>query len=573
MSLKSRGEWILPEGKIEGDILNYLLKKRGIEDVEGYLSPSLKDIPSSSKLYDSQRAAKEILSSVKNGEKIIIHGDFDSDGICASSILWEFLYRDLATFLGQKIDIIPYIPSRIEEGYGLTEDSLNSVLELGGKLLISVDCGVRDEQLIKKYMKGSKGKQPLKIVVTDHHQPPEDLSEDLEYPLVHQMYPNHEYPYTQICGTAVAFLLIQEIKKQVGMDFELTPETKGLDLVAMATITDIMPLVGINRIFVKYGLEQIRKRSRKGLNHLCLRAGINPEDVNSYHLGYVLGPRINAAGRIGSPLDAVKLLVSNDDKLCQDIAEELEKLNFERQQLTTNTKEEALVLIGDVSKNNAIFVLGSEWHDGIIGLVAGKLQEEYHRPVIVATENRDSVKGSARSISGFNITEALGELSKYLERYGGHELAAGFTAKKDLVNEFKEEFIKFANKQIKKEQLIVRTEVDLVLNTSNITKRLIEQLSLLEPLGFKNPKPIICLQDLVIVTKTVMGTEKNHLKLLVKGDGIDLLQLVLFNVEDDIDVLEKDTVIDVIGYPDINVWNNVESIQFKVKEWRFTEEN
>ena len=173
------------------------------------------------------------------------------------------MYRDLAKHLDKKVDVLPYIPSRIDQGYGLTEDSLNDVLELGGQLLISVDCGVRDEKLIKKYMKGSKDRKPLKVVITDHHQPPEDLSEKLPYPLVHQMYPKHEYPYTQICGAAVVFLLIQEIKKQVGMDCELTEDTKGLDLVALATVTDLMPLVGINRVFVTFGLKQIAKAQGK----------------------------------------------------------------------------------------------------------------------------------------------------------------------------------------------------------------------------------------------------------------------------------------------------------------------
>ena len=565
MSLRSNGEWILPEEKIEGDIVRYLLKKRGVEDIDAYLNPSLEDIPDSSKLYNSKKAAKSILEAVNNGQKIVIHGDFDSDGICASAILWEFLYRELAQFLEKKVDVVPYIPSRIEQGYGLTKDSLEDVLKLEANLLISVDCGVRDEKLILEYMK--KG---LSFVITDHHQPPEDLSTKLKYPLVHQMYPSHEYPYTEICGSAVVFLLVQEIRKQAGMEYEITEDTKGLDLVAMATITDIMPLLGVNRIFVKYGLNQIRGRKRKGLEYLTLRAGVNPKDIASYHLGYVLGPRINAAGRIGSPLDAVKLLVSNDEKLCQEIAEELESLNFQRQQLTTNTKEEALALVGDLSRNKAIFILGKDWHDGIIGLVAGKLQEEYHRPVIVATYNADSIKGSARSISGFNITEALGTLSEYLERYGGHELAAGFTAKKDTVNEFKKEFIKLANRDISKEQLITKTKVDILLDTNDVNKKLVDELDKLEPLGSKNQKPVLCLQNLVVFKKVVMGKEENHLKLLVKGDGIDLLQLILFNAQEDVNVLEKDSVIDVVGYPDINVWNNIESIQFKVKEWRFS---
>lgn len=564
MSLKSRGEWNLPKKKKINDILEYILKSREIKDSEHFLSPSLDDIPDPSSLFDSMSAARLIIESVNRGKKIIIHGDFDSDGICATSLLWDFLYRELSEFLEKKVDVIPYIPNRIEQGYGLTEDSLKDVLELGGELLISVDCGVRDEKLINKYKKKN-----LSVIITDHHQPPEDLSPELSYPLVHQMYPNHEYPFTQICGTAVVFLLIQEIRKQVGMNYSISPDSKGLDLVALATVTDLMPLTGINRIFVSYGLKQIATGSREGLRQLCLRAGINFKDINSYHLGYLIGPRINAAGRIGSPMNAVKLLVSSDEKLCQKISEELDNLNFDRQKLTLKTKEEASSLIQD-EKNKAIFVIGKDWHEGIIGLVAGKLLEEFHKPVIVATHNGESVKGSARSIKGFNITEALGKFDKYLERFGGHELAAGFTAKADTIDEFVDGFMKFANKEITKEMLVSKLNIDLVIDSENVGKKLIDDLHQLEPFGYGNPKPIVCLKNLVVFRKTIMGKEENHMKLLVKGSGYDMLTLVLFGAGEDKEEIEKDSVIDVVGYPDLNVWNGNENVQFNVKEWRFS---
>lgn len=563
-SLKSRWEWVLPETKIKENVIEYLLDLREIEQKHDFLEPSLSMIPSPSKLYDSKRAAKEILRSIKANERIVIHGDFDSDGICALSILWEFLYRDLAKHLGAKIDVLPYIPSRIEQGYGLTQDSLEDVLNLKAKLLISVDCGVRDEELIKEYM--GKG---LNFVITDHHQPPEDLSEKLPYPLVHQMYPEYEYPQREICGAAVVFLLIQQIKKEAGMDYEITENTKGLDLVALATVTDIMPLVGVNRIFVKYGLKQISKGDRKGMRYLCLRAGLNFKDISAYHLGYVIGPRINAGGRIGSPLDGVKLFVSQNDKDCQEIANDLENLNFQRQKMTQQTREEASSQVDE--KQKAIFALGDDWHEGIIGLVAGKLQEEYYRPTIVATNKGNVVKGSARSIKGFNITNALGEFEKYLLRYGGHELAAGFSAKVETINEFREEFIKYANEQISDEQLVPRMKIDLALESESINKELVDQLSKLEPYGYGNPKPVIFLDNLVIVKQYLMGQDKSHIKLLVKGSGVDLLPLLLFGAGEDSEELVKDAKIDVIGYPDLNIWNGMENIQFNVKEWRYSE--
>ena len=565
MSLKSRGEWNLPKEKKINDILEYILKSREIKDSEHFLSPSLEEIPDSSSLFDSMSAAKLIIESVNKGKKIVIHGDFDSDGICATSLLWDFLYRELSEFLEKKVDVIPYIPNRIEQGYGLTEDSLKDVLELGGELLISVDCGVRDEKLINKYKKKN-----LSVIITDHHQPPENLSPELSYPLVHQMYPNHEYPFTQICGTAVVFLLIQEIRKQVGMNYSISPDSKGLDLVALATVTDLMPLTGVNRIFVSYGLKQIATGSREGLRQLCLRAGINFKDINSYHLGYLIGPRINAAGRIGSPMNAVKLLVSNNEKTCNEISSELDQLNFQRQKLTQDIKEQAEELI--TNKNQKLlFLLGENWHEGVIGLVAGKLLEEFHVPIIVATHNGDLIKGSARSIKGFNITEALSKFDKYLDRFGGHELAAGFTAKVDTIDEFIAKFVNYAGEVITDEMLISKLKVDLLLESDQINKKLLDDLSLLEPFGYGNPRPTICLSNLVVYRKTVMGKEENHLKLVVKGNGIDMLTVVLFGAGEDRDEIEKDSIIDIVGYPDLNIWNGNENVQFNVKEWRFSE--
>jgi len=565
MSLQTKREWIFPKKK-EDDILKHILQSRNIENESKFLEPNISDIPSYKKLFDTKKAAKEIIKSIELKEKIIIHGDYDADGICASSIIWEFLYKDLSKFLNTKIDVLPYIPNRIEQGYGLTEDSLNDVIDLGGKLLISVDCGVRDKELIKRY-RDEKG---LKFVITDHHQPPELLLENLDYPLVHQMYPEKEYPQREICGSAVVFLLVQAIKDIVGMDSNITEDTKGLDLVALATITDLMPLVDVNRIFVKYGLQQMRKGRRKGLRELALRAGIDLKDISSYHIGYILGPRINAAGRIGSPMDAVRLLVGSNDTQCKEIANQLENLNFDRQKITQDLLEISKKNID--LENNLLFVLGKDWHEGVIGLVAGKLQEEFHKPVLVATNNEGVIKGSARSISGFDITKTLTKFSKYLHRFGGHELAAGFTVKEEKVEEFKEKIIEYANKKIKKEQLVPKLYIDLLLESDDVSYSLVDKLNTLEPFGYGNTKPIIALSHLIVVKKNIMGKEGNHMKLLVKGNGIDLLTLIMFGCNEDTENLKENDEIDVVGYPDINIWNGRQSIQFSVKEWRYSKD-
>jgi single-stranded-DNA-specific exonuclease len=562
MSLASRREWVLPEEKTQ-DVVEHILEVRGIKEREMFLNPEIENVPNFEKLHDTKAATKKIIEHVKKGSKIVIHGDYDADGICSTSLLWEFLYRDVSQHLEKEVGVLPYIPDRVDQGYGLTEKSLEDVLDLGADLVITVDCGVRDKELINTFMKD----KDLDFVVTDHHLPPEDLlskSVGLEYPLVHQMYPKKEYPYTEICGTAVVYFLIQTIRKSLGMPEDLR---YGLDLVALATVTDVMPLLDVNRVFVKEGLEEINKGKRLGLRMLTLRAGIEPKEVQSYHLGYVLGPRINAAGRIASPMEAVRLLVSQDEEKCKDIANVLETTNFQRQKMTTEIFESAKEAVKG-SGDKLLFVVGEDWHEGIIGLVAGKLQQLYYRPVVVATKTDDLIKGSARSIKDFNITSAFDEFKAQLDRYGGHELAAGFSITEENLEFFKEGLVEYANKEITEEQLQPKLDIEILLESSDITKDLINELGRLEPLGFGNPKPKVCVKDLLIKNKQVMGQDNNHLKLSVEGKGSGSMTLLLFGCGEDVETLKEGMSIDVLGSPDINVWNGRESIQFNVKEWR-----
>jgi single-stranded-DNA-specific exonuclease len=560
MSLQSKREWVIPKKKTV-DVLEHILKERDVEEREKYLSPKMEDIPSFKKLHDTKNAAKEIVKHINSGSKIIIHGDYDADGISACSILWDFLYRDVATFLEKDIDVLPFIPDRVEQGYGLTEESLNDLVALGANLVITVDCGIRDKELIKKFKK----EKDLDFIVTDHHQPPEDILDDLDYTIVHQMFPEKEYPYAEISGTTVVYLLIQSLMNELGME---SNPYYGLDLVALTTVTDVMPLVAINRVLVKLGLEEIRKGERLGLRMLALRAGIKPKDINTYHLGFVLGPRINASGRIDSPMEAVRLLVSNDENQCKDIANRLETVNFNRQQMTKEIFENAKDLVKD-SKENILFAMGEGWHEGIIGLVAGKLQEEHYKPTIVVTKTKDQVKGSARSIKGFNITKALDKFKKHLDRYGGHELAAGFSTTEEKFLKFKDLLTNYANKNISKEDLIPKFNIEILLEVDDITKELVNDLDKLEPLGFGNPKPYVCLRNLNVKRSYVIGKDKNHLKLFVNDGSKKDLTLLLFGCNEDVELLKEGDSIEVIGYPDINVWNGNENIQFNVKEWRF----
>ena len=566
MSLKSTSNWILPKEKIDdGDIAGYVISKRGF-DKEVFLNPSLDDIPSFKYMHDSKSAGRIIAEAVKEGKKIVIHGDFDADGICAVSILWEFLYKEVSKKLGIDVDVLPYIPSRVDQGYGLTESSLNDVIELGAQLVVSVDCGVRDRELVNRYRK-EKG---LEFVITDHHQPPDYLNDTLEYPLVHPMYPGHEYPFKNVCGAYVAFLLVQAIKHELKMDENISANTRGLDLVALATVTDLMPLVEVNRTVVKYGIEQIVKGERVGLNELIKVSGLNLSDIDSYHLGYILGPRINAAGRIGSPIDAVKLLVSDNSQVCARIADILNETNFERQYMTETGFNEAVNIIGESTNEKILFVASEDWHEGIVGLIAGKLNEKYHRPTLVGKRNGEGIKGSARSIHGFNITEALSKCEKFLDRYGGHELAAGFTIKQGEEKEFSECIKKVAEDMITDDMLVKNLNIDLLVGSESINRELVNELDKLKPFGYGNSKPLIAITNLIVLEKSIMGKLGNHMKLVCKGDGIDLITLVFFNCNGDSEEIDVNDIIDVVGDVGINSWNGHEDVQFLVKEWRFS---
>jgi single-stranded-DNA-specific exonuclease len=452
----------------------------------------------------------------------------------------------------------------VDQGYGLTQSSVDECIEMGSDLILTVDCGVRDKELINKYLSDEK----VDFVITDHHQVPEDIEKDLNYPLVHQRFPKHEYADVEVCGAFVAFLLVQAIRAEAGMDFKIDENTKGLDLVALATITDIMELKSVNRIVVKYGLEQIKQRDRVGLKALIEKAEVDINQIDTYHLGFIIGPRINASGRIDSAIDAVKLLVSHDLNTCTQLASKLDYLNYERQKMTGEALSTAKDMI-DLDEK-ILCVLGDNWHEGIVGLVAGKLNEEFNRPTVVATQANGEVKGSARSISGFNITNALEQCREHLERFGGHEQAGGFTVKEGRWEEFTKCLREIAEKEITEEMLKPILNIDLHLSTNDISFKLLDILKQLEPFGYGNRKPIVGFNNLIIVKKQTLGKTENHLKLLCKGDGVELVTVLLFRCEEDVDRLKEDDVIDIVGNVNVNSWNGREELQVIAKEWKYS---
>lgn len=572
MSLESKKEWVLPKPidikKIKGPLSPYLLsilKGRGVsaKDAARFLSTNIEDLPSVGQLFGTQKAAKQIIKAAQEGNKIFIHGDFDCDGVCASAIMWNFLYRELPMLIDKPVEVLPYIPSRVDEGYGLSNSSVDAMLEAGAQLIITVDCGIRDRELIEQYMDSND----VEFIITDHHQPPDDVW-SAKYTIVHQLAPEKTFPQREICGSVIALYLTQAIRHELGGEDKISQNTPGLEFAALASVTDMMPIVSANRVIVANGLEQMRNSSNIGLNALMKSASVNPSLLDAYNLGFTLGPRINAAGRIGSAMDALRLLLTENPAVAAKLANQLTSLNIERQQITERILNEAKAQVEKQTENKLLFVHGNDWPEGIVGLVAGKLLELYSKPIIVATTNHGETRGSARSLKGFNVTEAIEKFASSLEKYGGHELAAGFTVKPGQLEQFQKELIAHANELIDSDQLIPTLEIDMLICSQDISIELCESLDQLKPFGYGNKKPVLMISSAVVIQSKPMGVGNKHMKVTFKDDGIGSTAAVFFNCGDDVSKIKPNDMIDLAGSISINEWNGNTDVQFIVSQWR-----
>lgn len=566
MTLKSNKVW-----KVGADldatnhekIITALLESRGIKGkkaVNNFLDPSLDQVPDASLLFGCEQAAQQILEAIKSSKSVCIHGDFDCDGVCATAILWDFLYRELADFLKVKINVTPYIPSRVDEGYGLSESSIQAMKSQGAQLVITVDCGIRDRKLIEKHTS-----KDFTVIVTDHHEPPDDVTK-FESVVVHPMYPGSEYLYPKICGSAVAFLLTQSIRKAAGMEYELKESVKGLDLVGLATVTDMMPLVEVNRVFVVWGLKQMKQDTRLGLDALLRLATVDKTKLDSYHFGFVIGSKINAAGRIGHAMDALRLLLAPNPKSAMEYSSNLHNLNLKRQVSTEEILKEVEGQLKEFEDKKLVFLTGKNWHEGVIGLVAGRIFERTGKPTIVVTLSGKEVKASARSGSQLNITQLLKKHSKYLEKYGGHAQAAGMSIKPELLEEFKTKLTKYCELKLSKDDLKSELEIDLRIEPQDITQELFSTLEKLKPYGFGNAKPTILIEDLSIIAKQILSGGK-HMKLSVEKEG-NQTNLLMFNCDEDIPLLSNNDRISVVGNISSSEWNGKMNLEFQVREYK-----
>lgn len=532
-------------------ILARILLNRNIDTstkINKFLYPKIEDLYDPFLMDDMGIAVDKILEIISNKQKITIYGDYDVDGITSVAILTKFL-----TELGA--DNTYYLPSRLEEGYGLNVEAIDKIVKDGTKLLITVDCGVSAYDEVKYAI--SRG---LDVIITDHHECPSILP-DSAIAVVDPKKPNNKYPCNFLAGVGVTFKLIQAISLKLKLDRKRY--LKYLDLVCLGTVADIVPLLDENRVIAKYGLELIKSTKNMGLKALINVAGY--KQIDSTAISFGIAPRINACGRMGEAKLALKMLLTNDEEEANNIAEELNKINRDRQNIEKLIMEHAISIIEkEKLYNDKIIVLGhDDWHHGIIGIVASKITELYYKPSILICFDGDEGKGSGRSIEGFDLYQALSDCSDNLLKYGGHEMAIGLSLKKENFEEFKNSIVDYVNRNMS-DNNIPTIKVDSIIQLKDISTSVINDLNLLQPYGESNSAPIFISKNVKVDKIRTLSNDK-HLKLNIK-DGNIVFDAIAFNMGNRKDSVKMESGVDILHYLEVNSFNGSEFIQLNVKD-------
>jgi single-stranded-DNA-specific exonuclease len=535
-----------------------LLFNRGLKEkksIECFLNPeyALNNDPFLFK--DMKKVVKEIKSTIEKGKKIAIFGDYDVDGVTSSVVLSSFL-KDMGASL------IVYIPNREKEGYGMNVKAIKKLKEKKVDLIITVDCGVSNYDEVE--LAKSLG---MKVIVTDHHHPPKRLPKSL---LINP-HTEKDYPFKELAGVGVAFKLIQACiqKSKLGKVEAEAKEKWLLDLVALGTIADCVPLVNENRTLTKYGLIVLNKSRRKGLKKLIEISSLTEGEITSRDVGFRLSPRINAAGRMKDAIDAYDLLVSKSDDKVSSIAEDINKLNSERQKITESIYKKIIKEIGDDPKDKVLFSLQDNCPVGIVGLVAGKVNNYYNRPAFILTKQDEEVIGSGRSIEQFNMIKALGKMSELFSHFGGHSQACGLTLKQGkLFDDFKVKINKLADEILTNDDLNPILNIDAEIKLSDVNWGLFEDIVKFSPFGQGNDMPIFLTKNLKVLSSREVGQNNKHLKIFINNHLDEVtcsLDCIGFSLSEAWrGKLKTGDVIDLVYQIDENRWNGNRELQLKI---------
>ena len=521
-------------------------RKVDLDKIEQFLNPTRYDFHDPFLMPDMEKAVKRILEAMSKKEKIVIYGDYDVDGITSITVLKKF-------FADRGISVDSYIPNRLEEGYGLNKEAIDTLKDYD--LMITVDCGISGIEEIDYAV--SLG---IDVVVTDHHEPTEVLPKALA--VVDAKRKDNQYPFNQLAGVGVCFKLIQAISLKMGLpDKEYL---KYLDIVCVGTISDIVPLVDENRVIAKLGLKLVSQTKNIGLR--CLLESIGYKKVDSTSISFGVAPRINACGRMGFEKEALRLFLTDSVEEAREIAKRLNQYNQERQTAEKKIFDEAVQMIETSEKDKAGIILGSpNWHHGVIGIVSSKVTDLYFKPSVLVCFEGEEGKGSGRSIPGFDLHHALTECSSHLTKFGGHSMAVGVTIQKSEFEDFKEEFENFLqNSNIR--DIIPIVYIDEEVSLKEIDLETVKQIQLLEPFGEANKMPLFLFRNLKIHSIRTLS-EGKHLKLTLKEDQV-IVEAIGFNMGELASTYTIEDYVDVVGTLEVNRFNGNEQIQINVKEIR-----
>jgi single-stranded-DNA-specific exonuclease len=525
-----------------------VLLNRGIKDpdsIKDFLSPSLTNLQHPFLLPDMKKAVERINSAVKENETVLVHGDYDADGITSTSLLVSTLRR-----LG--LNVFYHIPNRITEGYGISAKGIEAASACGATLIITADCGISSKEEV-----ATARSLGIDTIVTDHHEPPGELPGALAVINPHRS--DSGYPFKYLAGVGVSFKLAQALLKDTAMPEDL------LDLAAIGTVADSVPLLGENRILVTYGLKVVNRSScRVGIQALKDSAGISGE-LRSVRLSYTLIPRINAAGRLDDASSVVELFLTEDIDKAKGIVNRLEEQNKKRQKIGEDVFKSALNMVGPGHPDSAIVLSSSEWHQGVIGIVASRLVDIFYRPVFLFSADGSTAKGSARSIPPFHLYKGITECADLLLAFGGHSQAAGLKILTDNLPAFRERINHIVKSTLSDDDMIPTLEIDAGVTLSEVNFDLIRDLNLLEPYGESNKEPLLGAKDVEIVDHKIVGN--NHLKIKLRQNGRNM-DTIGFSMGGLLEKIEESITVDIAFSPCINEWNGSKGLQLKLKAIR-----
>lgn len=535
-----------------------ILAQRGqtVETIGEFLSPTYPaSLLDPFLLRGMAGGVQEVHRTLKAGDRIGIHGDYDADGLTATALMADLLHR-----LGQSPELI--VPDRYQDGYGISSGTTARVRESGVKLLITVDCGISNAREIAELRQDG-----VRVIITDHHQPPTTLP-DAEA-VINPQLPDDSYPNKNLAGVGVAFKLAQAVlaTSELGEPEREKTEKWLLDLVAIGTVADLMPLRGENRALVNYGLAVLRHGRRPGLAALAEVAGVALPEATAQTIGYRLAPRLNAAGRMHSPMAALETLTASDEATARDGAVRLAEANTARQSATTEAVEAVLESVGEPGADQRIIMAEGPWKSGIVGLVAGKLAGRYHRPALVIEVTGDEARGSARSIPGFDITAAIRSQAELLTTYGGHAAAGGFSLPAANLPAFREGLEAYAATRLSTADLVPELMIDARLTPAQVTPDLVAGLTRLEPCGNGNPAPLFLVSGRLTAARTV-GQDATHLRLDLELPGGRRLAAIGFGLGELQSDLAAGQSVELAGRPVINRFNGSEQVEWQVEDAR-----